>query len=178
MADSMDPRAADRIQIADLLAFYCEQIDNYAIGGLSDIFTPECTFDAGPGNGGPRVGNDFSAMAARQARYRRTQHQLGQSRITFTGPDTADGLTYATAWHQHWDMSTMTARLRYVDQYLRREGRWFIHRRTLEAVGIEGGPEDVWNWADRRQPSDPGTRDADAALTAASPPSGLDRARA
>jgi hypothetical protein len=156
MPDSIETRVADRVQIVDLLAFYCEQVDNYTIENLSTIFTPDCVFDAGPGHGGPRPGNDFGAVSARQARYRRTQHQLGQSRITFTGPDSAEGLTYVTAWHQYWDMSAMTARQRYVDQFRRRDGRWLIHRHRLEALGVEGSQEGGWNWADRRQPSGPG----------------------
>lgn len=142
-------RLADRARILDVLAYYCEQIDNYTIPRLSTIFTEDCVFDAGPGNGGPQAGNDFSAMVARQAAFRHTQHQLGQSRIEFTAEDAATGLTYATAWHERWDSSVIVARLRYVDEYQLRNGRWLIHRRRLEALGVEGGPTDAWNWVYR-----------------------------
>jgi hypothetical protein len=145
-------RLADRVEIANLSASYCMSIDSYVIDDLIGLFSEDCVFDAGPGNGGPQTGNDFGPMAMRQAAFRRTQHQLGQAIIRFTGPDAASGVVYATAWHQRWDMTTLTARLRYIDEYVRRQGRWLIHRRTLEALGVEGGSEDAWNWATRRAP--------------------------
>ena len=74
----------DRLAIADVLAAFCERVDEYDIPGLAEVFTEDCFTDYGPGRGGPVSGlAEVQARIARgQAEFRRTHHQLGQSRVT------------------------------------------------------------------------------------------------
>ncbi|GAA4288697.1 nuclear transport factor 2 family protein [Georgenia daeguensis] len=147
-----DPAALHaKLEIADVLARYCLHLDEYDIDALSDVFTPDCTMDQGPGRGGPILGRDevLRGMKERQALFRRTQHILGQS-LVVTSDDSATALTYVTAWHQRWDMSTGTARLRYRDDLVRTENGWRIHYRRSEALGVDGFDEAQWNWVPRR----------------------------
>ncbi len=153
-ATDMDMRLSDRAEIMQLLARYCEALDEYDIDGVAEVFTVDYVFDPGPGNGGPRRGRDeiVAAQKIRMARWRRTSHQLGQTRIDFLGDDAARGVTYVTAWHQSWENVTGTARLRYVDEFIRRAGAWRIRRRELVELGVDGFPEGTWNPLARRTP--------------------------
>ncbi|MBG6238445.1 uncharacterized protein (TIGR02246 family) [Mycetocola sp. CAN_C7] len=152
--DLSGARLGDRVQIADLLAVYCEKLDDYDIDSVAEAFTEDCVFDPGPGNGGPRTGRDaiFPAQKVRMGIYRRTQHHLGQSRIRFDGEDAANGLTSVIAWHQRWDGSVGTARLRYDDRFVRRSGLWLIAERRLIELGVEGFAEGTWNPSGRNVP--------------------------
>lgn len=154
MNDPSGARLDERVQIADLLATYCEKLDDYDIDGVSELFAEDCVFDPGPGNGGPRTGRDeiFPAQKVRMGTFRRTQHHLGQSRVRFDGADTAYGLTSVIAWHQRWDHSVGIARLRYEDRFVRTDGGWLIAERRLIELGVEGFPEGTWNSSGRRIP--------------------------
>lgn len=56
-------------------------------------------------------------IAAGQARFRRTRHQLGQTRVVFDSadPDRATALTYVTASHEEWEGRQWRAQPRYID---------------------------------------------------------------
>ncbi|GAA1650694.1 nuclear transport factor 2 family protein [Georgenia ruanii] len=154
MQQMLGPAAvAAKSEIVDVLARYCVHLDEYDIDALTDVFTPDCTMDQGPGRGGPIRGREdvLRGMKERQALFRRTQHILGQSLIEMTG-DVATALTYVTAWHQRWDMTTGIARLRYRDELVRTEDGWRIQYRRSEALGVDGFDEAQWNWVPRRTP--------------------------
>ena len=150
-------RLEDRAAIADLMARYCERVDEYDMDGVAACFTLDCITDYGPGRGGLVTGR--AAVRARiakgQAQFRRTHHQLGQSLITFD-PDDADratATTYVTASHEEWDGRQWRAHLRYVD-VLRRtpEEGWLLAERRVHAALIENRPELDWVWVPRQQP--------------------------
>ena len=42
-------RFEDRATIADLMALYCERVDEYDIDAVAELFTPDCVTDYGPG---------------------------------------------------------------------------------------------------------------------------------
>jgi ketosteroid isomerase-like protein len=146
---------SDRAEIADVLARYCERVDEYDLDGVAATFTLDCFTDYGAGRGGPTVGRAAvrERIAQGQAQFRRTHHQLGQSLIHLDG-DTAAGITYVTAWHEDWDGSRPVVRLRYVDELVRAPEGWLLSSRRVHAAGIEGRLEDIaWDWVDRALPA-------------------------
>jgi len=112
-------RFEDRATIADLMALYCERVDEYDIDAVAELFTPDCVTDYGPGRGGRITGRAAvrERIAAGQAQFRRTHHQLGQSRVSFDPADLdrATAVTYVTASHEEWDGRQWRAHLRYLD---------------------------------------------------------------
>jgi hypothetical protein len=143
----------DRQQIGDLLARYCERLDEYDIEGVAATFTGDAITDYGPGRGGEVVGRPQIAtrIADGQASFRRTAHQLGQSLVTIDG-DRADATTYVTAWHEWRDDRQEALRLRYIDRLVRTDEGWLIAHRRLEAMGVEGFAGTAWTWVQRAEP--------------------------
>lgn len=146
----------DRLAIADLMSDYCELVDAYAIDAVALLLTPDCVTDYGPGRGGRVIGRNAvrDRIAAGQAEFRRTHHQLGQSRLRPRAgdPDRVDAVTYVTATHEEWDGRQWRAHLRYVDVVVRTEGRWLLAERRVHATVIEGRPDIEWVWVERRTP--------------------------
>jgi ketosteroid isomerase-like protein len=144
---------SDRAQILDVLAAFCERIDEYDIAGLADVFTEDCFTDYGPGRGGPVAG--LTAVQARiargQAEFRRTHHQLGQSRIRIDG-DEATATTYVTASHEHRDGGRSRVHLRYLDRLRRTGPGWRIAERRVHAALVEGMDGVEWVWVPRAEP--------------------------
>jgi hypothetical protein len=156
-----DPLRAltDRVAIADLMASYCELVDEYDIDGVAALFTEDCVTDYGPGRGGLVAGRTAvrERIAAGQAQFRRTHHQLGQSLFRFdpATPDRASGVTYVTATHEEWDGAFWRAHLRYLDEVLRSGESWLLSARRVHAAAIEGKPTITWNWVPRQLPPAP-----------------------
>lgn len=156
-------RLEDRAAIADVLALYCERVDEYDIAAVATLFTPDCITDYGPGRGGLVTGRDAvrARIAAGQAQFRRTHHQLGQSRIVFDtdDPDRASATTYVTATHEEWDGRGWRAQLRYLDVLTRTDARWLLAERRVHAAVIENRPEISWEWVPRQSaPGQPSNR--------------------
>lgn len=150
---------ADRAAILDVVAQFCERIDEYDCDGAARLFTPDCLVDYGPGRGGPVQGR--AALAERfrsgQGEFRLTHHQLGQSRISVDADGAnADAATYVTAWHEDWAGVRSTVRLRYLDTLLNTSEGWRIQTRRVHAAGIEGFDGVTWNWVPRATPAHTG----------------------
>ena len=144
----------DRQAIADLLATYCQTLDEYDLDGMAGTFAEDAVTDYGAGRGGRVEGRDAirARIAAGQAEFRRTAHVLGQSLVEIEG-HRAEGVTYVTAWHEWPDGRQDALRLRYVDVFRRDEGRrWLITERRVEAMGVEGFEGTEWNWVTRSAP--------------------------
>lgn len=144
----------DRQAIVDTLARYCERVDEYDLDGMADTFCDDAVTDYGPGRGGLVVGRVAirARIAQGQATFRRTSHQLGQSRVQLRG-DEADAVTYVTAWHEWRDDGRQEAlRLRYVDVLRRTPDGWRIAARKVEALGVEGFAGVEWMWVRRAEP--------------------------
>ena len=151
-----DPRLtalADRIDVDDTLALYCEKLDEYDMAGVAECFAPDAEADYGPGRGGLLRGR--AAIVARiemgQAVFRRTHHQLGQTRVSF-GADGASALSYVTAWHERFTGEREVVCLRYLDLLRRDADRWRIARRSIEVALVDGFPGVEWNWVRRSSP--------------------------
>lgn len=149
-------RFEDRAAITDLMALYCERVDEYDIDAVAALFTADCVTDYGPGRGGLVTGRDAvrDRIAAGQAQFRRTHHQLGQSRVTFdpADPERAGAVTYVTASHEEWDGRQWRAHLRYIDALSRTRDGWLLAERRVHAALIENRPEISWEWVPRRTP--------------------------
>lgn len=143
----------ERQRIEDTLARYCERLDEYDIAGVADCFSEDAEADYGPGRGGVIRGR--VAIAARieagQSVFRRTHHQLGQSRIDIDG-DVAGSLVYVTAWHERFTGEREIVCLRYRDALRRETDRWRISRRSIEVALVDGFPGVQWNWVRRAPP--------------------------
>lgn len=146
--------AADRAAIDDVMALYCERVDEYDIDAVAALFTEDCVTDYGPGRGGEVRGRAAvrDRIAAGQAQFRRTHHQLGQSRVAPdpADPDRASATTYVTATHEEWGGAFWRAHLRYVDELVRRDGAWLLAARRVHAAVVEGKPSIAWTWVPRR----------------------------
>lgn len=145
----------DRLDIEDVLARYCERLDEYDIPGVAACFAADAVADYGPGRGGEIHGRDalVARIAAGQAAFRRTHHQLGQIRITLDG-DAAQSLAYVTAWHERFTGEREIVCLRYRDALRRAADGWCIARREIEVAFVEGFPGVEWNWVRRAPPVD------------------------
>jgi len=141
----------DRAAIFDVLALFCERVDEYDIPGLAAVFTADCFTDYGPGRGGPVHGRAevLARIGRGQAEFRRTHHQLGQARVTVDG-DTAEAVTYVTATHEHRDGRRSRVHLRYLDRMQRTDGGWRIAERRAHADVVEGMDDVAWVWTSRR----------------------------
>ena len=155
MTAAPDPVAAlvARQEVLDVLAAYCERLDEYDIDGVAELFTEDCVTDYGPGRGGPVRGRSQvrDRIATGQAEFRHTHHQLGQIRVELHG-DRASALSYLTAFHERWDGSTARVHLRYVDELERAGGVWRIGGRAVRVTGVEGFEGVPWHWVERAHP--------------------------
>jgi ketosteroid isomerase-like protein len=143
-----------RFEILDVLALFCERIDEYDIDGVVHLFTPDCLTDYGPGRGGEVRGRDAlrRRMLQSQGGFRRTHHQLGQVRVELEG-NQGFAFSYVTAYHETFEGAVQTARLQYRDLLTSRQGRWEIAKRTAVTYAVSGFAESQWNWVNRQAPS-------------------------
>ena len=156
----MDPD--DRAAITDVLARYCEHIDEYDMDAVVDLFTPDAVMDFGPGRGGTLHGRRAlrDRFAGGQAGFRRTHHHLGQVRLTEEGDGRVRAVSSCSAGHERHDGTQWRVGLRYVDVLVRESteppgGSWRIAERRIEAALVENGPRDGWTWIARRKPETP-----------------------
>jgi hypothetical protein len=147
------PALLARQGIEDTLARYCERLDEYDIAGVASCFAADAEADYGPGRGGVIQGRDavVARIEAGQAVFRRTHHQLGQSRIDIDA-ERAQALTYVTAWHERFSGEREIVCLRYRDVLRQEAGGWRITRRAIEVALVDGFPGVEWNWVRRAPP--------------------------
>ncbi len=152
-------RLVARNEIAEVLAKFCERVDEYDIDAVAELFTEQCVVDYGPGRGGRVVGRDAvgARIANGQSEFRRTHHQLGEQTMEFSSDTACQVSTYVTAWHETWDGDHPVVRLRYLDQLVRTDNGWQINERRAVAQGIEGFAGLEWVWVERQLPPGRGT---------------------
>jgi len=140
-------------KIRELLANYCIWLDEGNIAAVAQCFSHDATADYGPGRGGVIVGPKAigERIAAGQSVFRRTHHQLGQTRLDLAGQEAA-ALTYVTAWHERFTGEQEILCLRYIDQLRKDDAVWSIAARRVEAAFAQGFPGTAWNWVHRAGP--------------------------
>ncbi len=147
-------RLVARIEVSEVIARFCERVDEYDIDAVAELFTEQCVVDYGPGRGGRVVGREAvrARIARGQSEFRRTHHQLGEQTMEFVSDSDCRVSTYVTAWHETWDGDHPVVRLRYLDQLVRTVEGWQISERRAVAQGIEGFEGLEWVWVERRIP--------------------------
>ena len=140
-------------EIRDVLARYCECLDEYDIDGVAKCFTEDAVADYGAGRGGEIRGRGAIAerIASGQREFRRTHHQLGQIRIRLYD-DHAESTSYLTAWHELPSGAKDLVCLRYLDTLRRIDGEWLIAGRRVELTIVEGFEGTEWAWVKRKAP--------------------------
>lgn len=140
-------------RIRDLLARYCERLDEYDIDGVARCFSEDAVTDYGAGRGGEVRGRAAIAkrIAAGQKAFRRTHHQLGQVRIRLDG-DEAESTSYQMTWHELQSGQKDLVCLRYLDRLHNYDGDWLIRHRRVEVTLVDGFEGTEWNWVARKTP--------------------------
>ncbi len=131
--------AADRLAIRELFDAYAHCADRRDAEGQKALFTADTRFAVymdGEGSEATYVleGRDaLTPVFADLNRYQATTHFNGQSTVALDG-DRATGESYTIAYHvfmEDGDRKIMVASLRYLDTFVKSEGRWFFADRNL-----------------------------------------------
>jgi uncharacterized protein (TIGR02246 family) len=136
----------DRLELRQVVEAYAHGADRRDAEGMAALFTENgrlAIYDGQPGTAEPtseRRGrsNIASAMTGLN-RYEVTTHLLGQQSVHIDG-DRATGETYCLAHHLSHRDGTRENRvmsIRYLDTYVRTDGRWLIDERVLAVDWIE-----------------------------------------
>ncbi len=139
---------ADRLAIRELVDAYAHCADRRDIGGQMSLFTVDCEFlvymdggDAAPTqriNGREGLRPVFEDLR----QYAATTHFNGQSTVTLA-QNSATGVSYCLAHHvtvDGPDRAIMIASLRYLDQFVKIERRWYFRERKLMVDWIDKRP--------------------------------------
>jgi hypothetical protein len=129
----------DRAAIADQMYRYARATDWLETSMHRDVFVEDCVF-ASP-HSGDVIGVDAVVewMDRALAQFEATQHLIGNIWIEFTGPHTADAVSYVRAWHRYRDASKGDLVLwgEYHDHWVESQGQWKIRERRVLEAGIE-----------------------------------------
>jgi uncharacterized protein (TIGR02246 family) len=150
----------DRLALRHLVEAYARGADRRDAEGMAALFTEDgrlAIYDGQPGTAEPTADrHGRAAIAAAMTglnRYEVTTHLLGQQTVELDG-DRATGETYCLAHHLSHRDGTRENRvmsIRYLDTYVRADGRWLIEERLLAVDWIETRRIDY-----REQPSSTG----------------------
>jgi uncharacterized protein YchJ len=131
--------AADRLAIRELFDAYAHCADRRDAEGQKALFTVDTRFAVymdGEGSEATDVLKGREALTpvfADLNRYEATTHFNGQSTVALDG-DRATGESYTIAHHvfiEDGDRQIMIASLRYLDTFVKIEGRWYFADRNL-----------------------------------------------
>ena len=131
--------AADRLAIRELFDAYAHCADRRDAEGQKALFTADTRFAVymdGEGSEATYVLEGRDALApvfADLNRYQATTHFNGQSTVALEG-DRATGESYTIAYHlfiEDGERKIMVASLRYLDTFVKVEGRWHFADRNI-----------------------------------------------
>ena len=132
-------RLEDRAAIADQMYRYTRATDWMETENHRLVFAEECVF-ASPHSGDIHgVDAIVDWMNKVLPQFEATQHLVGNISITFTGPSTAEAVSYVRAWHRFVDPAKPDMILwgEYHDQWELIDGTWRIRERRVKEAGIE-----------------------------------------
>jgi ketosteroid isomerase-like protein len=148
VADLSDSQLADRVAIRSLIDAYAYCADRRDATGQMALFTEDTDFVVYMDSRSPSPTRHLRGRAA-LARvfdelntYEATMHFNGQNTVELDG-DRATGVTYCVAYHVKADgagRSLMTAAIRYLDSFVRRDSTWLFDQRKLIVVWTETRP--------------------------------------
>ena len=139
------PEAADRLAIRELVDAYAYCADRRDSAGQMALFTEDADFVvyADSSNRAPTQklrGRAALALVCDQLNaYQATMHVNGQS-ITRVDGGRASGVTYCLVHQLKADgpaRSLMTTAIRYLDSFVKQDGRWLIRERQVIVAWIE-----------------------------------------
>lgn len=147
---SISPQeAADRLAIRELIDAYAHCADRRDAKGQMALFTEDTRFLAFMDATAAEPTQDLRGREALAPvfdnlnTYRATTHFNGQSTVSLAG-DRATGESYCIAHHISVDdigrRTIMIASLRYLDEFTKRDGEWFISERRLMVDWTETRP--------------------------------------
>jgi hypothetical protein len=131
--------AADRLAIRELFDAYAHCADRRDAEGQKALFTADTRFAVSMGGEGSEPtyvleGREaLTPVFADLNRYDVTTHFNGQSTVAIDG-DRATGESYTIAHHLFSEDGTrkmMVASLRYLDAFVKLDGRWYFAERKL-----------------------------------------------
>ena len=125
-------RLEDRAELGELVARYALAVDDRDFETLAMLFTRGCVFDnvKGVEQGRERV---VAYYRERLAEFGPSYHIPHMQTLDFSGPDAASGTVMAHA-ELAIDGVTYAVALRYLDHYLREEGRWRFQERKVRQL--------------------------------------------
>lgn len=123
----------DRTELNDLAVRYFVATDDDDYSTLESLFVPDASFVAGGFNGGENREDIIAFLRSARANMGITVHTPHYSLITFSGPDSANGVVGAHLEIAMGNQSLFGA-VRYYDQYRRMGGKWLFSRRELLTV--------------------------------------------
>jgi hypothetical protein len=132
-------RLQDRAAITDQMHRYARATDWLETEEHREVFAPDCVF-ASPHSGDIHgVDAVVEWMNRVLPQFEATQHQVSNIWITFTGPDTANAVSYVRAWHRYRDADKPDMVLwgEYHDRWELLDGTWRIGERRVLEAGIE-----------------------------------------
>lgn len=132
-------RLADRAAIADQMFRYARATDWLETELHRDVFVTDCIFASPHSADIHGVDAVVEWMNNALGQFEATQHLIGNIAITFTGPRTADAVSYVRAWHRYRDheRADMVLWGEYHDRWVNVENRWRIAERRVLEAGIE-----------------------------------------
>ena len=139
------PEIADRIAIRELFDAYAYCADRRDVEGQMSLFTADTEFlvfmDSRNAEPTQKIhGREGLRPVFENLRtYEATTHFNGQSTVTWSG-DTATGVSYCLAHHVRADGSSrslMVASIRYLDHFVKLQGRWYFKQRKLMVDWID-----------------------------------------
>ena len=131
------PRLADEIAVRDVVLGYARAVDAMDVEAVARCFTPDCAYEGSLASG--TIADALVTLRGAFARYARTMHFMGTQDARVDG-DTAEVLTYCTAYHVRTDGRHATVGVRYRDALVRTAGGWRIARRSVRTAWSRDDP--------------------------------------
>ncbi|MBI4299677.1 MAG: nuclear transport factor 2 family protein [Chloroflexi bacterium] len=125
----------DRAAIHDVIMRYCHGIDQRDMDLVRSCYIPDAYDDHGRFKG-TGIDNIIAFFVAALKPYSATMHFIGNELIEVHG-DTADSEAYCVAYHRTVngeETRDIAVGLRYVDKFVRRDGRWLIAERVVKPI--------------------------------------------
>lgn len=125
----------DRAALNDLVATYFHATDTDDYATLTQCFAPDAEFIASGFSGGAGRDGVIAFLEMARSAMGQTVHTPDYLLIEFTGADSATG-TLAAHLELGLGAETYFGAVRYLDRYVRLDGRWCIAAREMRAIHI------------------------------------------
>ena len=147
LAERLD-RVESRFAMSDLVSDYCHGFDKRDFDRFLAIWWDDCVWEIGPpfGSFEGHAGINVAVRDILWPAWLASSHYTTNLVVTFTGPDSADGVCDVDCIGTTADNVAQTVAATYTDRFERRGGVWKIARRHVKMhhfsplVGVELKP--------------------------------------